>query len=108
MAVSGFDKYLFGTRLNEVLFASQPIQSVEHLFGRQQELDRIEKALFASGRHILSTETAVLANRPWLRPAANQYQSADSQYIDVGCGPDATLAVDRVTFCDGVLHRDTR
>ena len=52
MAILGFDKHHFGIRLNEVLFASQPIQSIEHLYGRAPELDRIEKALFAPGRHI--------------------------------------------------------
>lgn len=68
MAIAGFDKHQFGHRLNEVLFASQPIQSIEHLFGRQQELDRIEKALFAAGRHILFTVIAGWVNHLWRLP----------------------------------------
>lgn len=91
MAIAGFDKHQFGTRLNEVLFASQPIQSVEHLFGRQQELDRIEKALFAAGRHIFVHGDRGVGKSSLAATAANQYQSAESAYIDVGCSPDATL-----------------
>ncbi|MDR5754874.1 MULTISPECIES: ATP-binding protein [unclassified Caballeronia] len=91
MAIENFDKQHFGTRLNEVLFASQPIQSVEHLFGRQQELDRIEKALFAAGRHIFIYGDRGVGKSSLAATAANQYQSVDSEYIDVGCSPDATL-----------------
>jgi hypothetical protein len=91
MAIAGFDKQQFGIRLNEVLFASQPIQSVEHLFGRQQELDRIEKALFASGRHIFIYGDRGVGKSSLAATAANQYQSVDAEYIDVGCSPDATL-----------------
>lgn len=91
MAIAGFDKHQFGHRLNEVLFASQPIQSVEHLFGRQQELDRIEKALFAAGRHIFIYGDRGVGKSSLAATAANQYQSADAGYIDIGCSPDATL-----------------
>ncbi|MFK4448346.1 hypothetical protein ABH944_008404 [Caballeronia udeis] len=91
MAISGYDKHQFGHRLNEVLFASQPIQSREHLFGREQELDRIEKALFASGRHIFIYGDRGVGKSSLAATAANQYQSSDAEYIDIGCSPDATL-----------------
>jgi len=91
MAIHGFDKYQFGTRLNEVLFASQPIQSIEHLYGRTEELDRIEKALFASGRHIFIYGDRGVGKSSLAATAANQYQDASASYIDVGCGPDSTL-----------------
>lgn len=91
MAIPGFDKYQFGQRLNEVLFASQPIQSVEYLFGRQQELDRIKKALFAAGRHIFIYGDRGVGKSSLAATAANQYQSVDAEYIDIGCSPDATL-----------------
>jgi energy-coupling factor transporter ATP-binding protein EcfA2 len=91
MAVIGFDKHEFGTRLNEVLSASQPIQSIEHLFGRTQELDRIEKALFAPGRHIFIYGDRGVGKSSLAATAANQYQDSSASYIDVSCAPDSTL-----------------
>lgn len=91
MAIDGFDKHQFGTRLNEVLFASQPIQSIEHLYGREQELDQIEKALFAPGRHIFIYGDRGVGKSSLAATAANQYQDSSASYIDVSCGPDSTL-----------------
>ncbi|MFM0175591.1 ATP-binding protein [Paraburkholderia sediminicola] len=91
MAVKGFDKFQFGCRLNEVLFASEPIRSIEHLFGRHRELDGIEKALFASGRHIFIHGDRGVGKSSLAATAANQYQSPDADYIDIGCAPDTTL-----------------
>ena len=91
MAIVGFSKHQFGQRLNEVLFASQPIQTIEHLYGREKELDRIEKALFAAGRHIFIYGDRGVGKSSLAATAANQYQSVDASYIDIGCSPDATL-----------------
>ena len=52
MLSSWADRDSFGKELNKVLSPARPIQSVEHLRGRKKELLRIEKALFAHGRHI--------------------------------------------------------
>ncbi|VAW77177.1 hypothetical protein MNBD_GAMMA12-1544, partial [hydrothermal vent metagenome] len=51
MAISGYDYHTFGEKLNTLVFPSQPVHSEEYLFGRQKELERIKKALLASGRH---------------------------------------------------------
>lgn len=80
MAIEGFDKHQFGKRLNEVLFASQPIQSIEHLFGREHELDRIEKALFAQGRHIFIYGDRGVGKSSLAATAANQYQHSSANY----------------------------
>ncbi|BDB30626.1 DNA-binding protein [Cupriavidus sp. TA19] len=91
MTIGGFDKHSFGEKLNDVLFASQPIQSVEHLFGRRDELDQIEKALFAAGRNIFIYGDRGVGKSSLAATAANQYQSADAAHVDIGCSPDATL-----------------
>jgi len=91
VAILNLDKHQFGTRLNEVLFASQPIQSIEYLYGREQELDRIEKALFAPGRHIFIYGDRGVGKSSLAATAANQYQDSSAPYIDVSCGPDSTL-----------------
>lgn len=85
------DRHAFAARLNKVVSASQPIQSIEHLHGRAHELDQIEKALFAPGRHIFIYGDRGVGKSSLAAAAAAQYQSADAPYIDVGCGPDATL-----------------
>ena len=91
MAIIGYEKHAFGEKLNKVLSASQPIQSVEHLYGRASQLDQIEKALFAPGRHIFIYGDRGVGKSSLAATAANQYQSPDSSYIDVGCSPKATL-----------------
>lgn len=50
MSIIGYDKEAFGKKLNEVVSPSRPILSIEHLIGRDSELDRIDKALLAPKR----------------------------------------------------------
>lgn len=85
------DRTTFAERLNQLVSASQPIQSIEHLRGRERELDLIDKALFAPGRHVFIYGDRGVGKSSLAAAAANQYQSADARYIDAACGPDATL-----------------
>lgn len=91
MAIQGYDRSQFGEKLNSLVFPSQPIHSIENLFGRTKELDRIEKALYAPGRHVFVYGDRGVGKSSLAATAANQYQSSDSEYIDVSCSPDATL-----------------
>jgi hypothetical protein len=91
MAIQGYDKKSFGTRLNELLFASQPIHSIEYLFGRSEELDKIEKALFAPGRHVFIHGDRGVGKSSLAATAASQYQDPNTPYIDISCGPDSSL-----------------
>jgi hypothetical protein len=92
MAIKNLSKNEFGTQLNTFISPAQPITSVEHLFGREAELSRIEKALYAHGRHIFIYGVRGVGKSSLAATAANQYQSAEAEYIDVSCSPDATLA----------------
>ncbi|EEF80888.1 AAA family ATPase [Methylophaga thiooxydans] len=91
MTISGYTYNEFGEKLNAYVSASQPIQSLEHLLGRSSELERIKKSLFAPGRHVFIYGERGVGKSSLAATAANQYQSADSSYIDVSCAPDATL-----------------
>jgi len=91
MITSHPDRHAFGERLNQLVSPAQPIQTIEHLYGRAKELDLIEKALFAPGRHVFIYGDRGVGKSSLAATAAHQYQSADAGYIDVGCGPDATL-----------------
>ncbi len=44
MAIDGYDHESFGRKINSLLSPAQPVRTIEHLFGRQKELDRIKKA----------------------------------------------------------------
>lgn len=92
MSLSNYDIRTFGKTLAELVFPARPIHSIEHLFGRQKELERIEEALFASGRHIFIFGERGVGKSSLAATAANQYQSSDSEYLDVSCSPDSTFA----------------
>lgn len=91
MAIDGYSKHEFGEKLNTLVFPAQPIRSIENLHGRQNELSRIEKALFAPGRHVFIYGDRGVGKSSLAATAAAQYQSADADYIDVSCSPDTTL-----------------
>lgn len=86
------DRHTFASHLNELVSPSQPIQSIEHLHGRTHELDQIDKALYAPGRHVFIYGDRGVGKSSLAAAAARQYQSSDGGYIDIGCGPDATLS----------------
>ena len=85
------NKHAFGTKLNSLVSPALPIQSVEFLQGRGPELDRIEKALFAAGRHVFIYGDRGVGKSSLAATAANQLQSADAPYLDVSGAPDASL-----------------
>ena len=91
MLPNHIEKFKFGEKLHELLSPARPIQSVEHLQGREKELDKIEKSLFAHGRHIFIYGDRGVGKSSLAAAAANQCQSSDAPYIDVSCAPDSTL-----------------
>lgn len=91
MFPTSIERHEFGERLNTLLSPARPIQSIEYLQGRGKELDKIEKSLFARGRHIFIYGDRGVGKSSLAAAAASQCQSADSAYIDVSCAPDSTL-----------------
>ncbi len=92
MAIIKFDKERFQAVLHEVVFPANPVNSIEHLFGREAELDRIEKAIAAPGRHVFIYGDRGVGKSSLAASAANQYQSSDAAYIDVSCSRDSSFA----------------
>jgi uncharacterized protein len=91
MAVSNYNQYDFGTKLSEVLSPSQPVKSIEHLIGRDVELEVIERALFQVGRHVFIFGDRGVGKSSLAATAAMQYQSSDGVPIAVSGSPDDTF-----------------
>ena len=91
MSIDGYDKDSFGVRLNEVLSPSLPIRSPENLKGREHELDLVERALFATGRHVFIFGARGVGKSSLAATAAFQYQSADASPIFVSGAIDETF-----------------
>lgn len=85
------DSHAFGTAMATLVSPAQPIQSIEFLHGRAKELERIERALFAQGRHIFIYGDRGIGKSSLAAAAAAQAQSSDSSYIDVSCSKDSTF-----------------
>ena len=82
----------FGEALDRVVSPSHPIDSIENLFGREEELDRIRKALFAAGRHVFIFGERGVGKSSLAATAAHQLQSSDKSYIDISCSPESTVS----------------
>jgi uncharacterized protein len=91
MAISGYTKDDFGTKLGTVLSAAQPIRSVQHLKGREEDLEEIDRALYAHGRHIFVHGARGVGKSSLAATAAYQYQSSDAEPIFVSGSPDDTF-----------------
>lgn len=91
MAIQGFDRNRFVETLRAHITASKPVQSIEHLYGREKELQRIEQALEADGRHIFIFGDRGVGKSSLAASAAAQYQSSDADPISIPCGPDTTF-----------------
>ena len=85
------DSHAFGTEMAGLVSPARPIQSIEYLRGREKELVRINRALFAPGRHVFIYGDRGIGKSSLAAAAAAQTQSSDSSYIDVSCSMDSTL-----------------
>ena len=86
MSITGYTEDEFGTKLGEVLSASRPIHSIEHLKGRGKELDTIKKSLYAPGRHVFIYGDRGVGKSSLGQTTAFQYQSSSAPPLFVsGC-----------------------
>jgi len=87
----GISKQEFGQELNKHLKPSGPIDSIELLQGRGQQLSRIDQALFTPGRHIFIYGDRGVGKSSLAQTAANQYQSSDEAVLLQGCTRTSTF-----------------
>lgn len=91
MTIAGYTKDDFGQKLNSVVNPATPIRSIQHLKGRDQQLEEIERALYAAGRHIFIFGDRGVGKSSLAATAAYQYQSPDAEPIFVSGSPDETF-----------------
>ena len=91
MILPHIDRFEFGQKLSRVVSPATPIRSVEHLFWRSEQLQRIEKSLFMTGRHIFIYGDRGVGKSSLAATAATQWQTSDAEPITVPCATDASL-----------------
>ena len=91
MSIYGFDQDLFVEKLGVVVFPSRPVRSIEHLFGRVDFLQQIERALFQPGRNVFIFGDRGVGKSSLGATAAYLYQSPDAQPIFVSGSADDTF-----------------
>jgi hypothetical protein len=91
MAIQNLDRKTFGKRVNEVVSPSRPVLSLEHLKGREQQLKRIQQAMFATGRNIFIYGERGVGKSSLAATAANEWCGEKGCYIDISCAPDTTV-----------------
>lgn len=85
------EEHEFGERIHGVLSPAGPIQSIEFLFGRDDQLGRIRRALMAPGRQIFIYGERGVGKSSLATAAATEYQSSDKYPIRVSCSKEATF-----------------
>lgn len=91
MAIIGIEEQEFVEKLYTVVSPSEPISSIEHLIGREKELERVRKALLVPGKNVFIHGERGIGKSSLASSSATLYQSADKTYLDVSCSTDTTV-----------------
>lgn len=81
----------FGEAINRHLSTSKPVDTLEKLLGRDEQLNLIEQSLFMDGRHIFIYGDRGVGKSSLARTAAYRYQSSENVPIEYGCYEDTTF-----------------
>ena len=82
------DRDKFGNDLNNYLSYSQPVDRMERLFGREDEMNSISEALYSAGTHVFIFGDRGVGKSSLAASCAAQHQSSDNEHLHVLCGPD--------------------
>ena len=91
MSIPGITKDNFLRVLHEALSPSGPIQSIEHLFGREAQMREIDKALFSPGRQVFVYGDRGVGKTSLAQTAAFAHQSAEAEPLILGCSRNTTF-----------------
>ena len=105
MSINNYTKDEFGSQLNTVVFPTRPIRSVEHLKGREIELESIQRALYQDGRHVFIYGDRGVGKSSLGATAAFIYQSPDAEPIFVSGSVDDTFKTIIANIANQALSR---
>lgn len=91
MAIQNLSSQEFYEKLNKVIRPSAPISSFEMLFGREKQVNEIEAALYADGRHVFIYGDRGVGKTSLAQTVAMKLQTQNDP-IFVGCEPGSTLS----------------
>jgi len=92
MAIRGLSQTDFERVLNEYVRPSSPIESFEHLVGRQRQLEKIEEAVNSPGRHVFIYGDRGAGKTSLARTAAYKHHPAHGDPIYTACGRGTSCA----------------
>src|ERR1700685_4239260 len=93
--IKNLEREEFVEILHKNLSPSSPVQSQEHLFGRNRQLQLIEQALYAPGRSIFIYGDRGVGKTSLAHTVAYLQQAADRYQVFIACVPSST--------CSGVM-----
>jgi energy-coupling factor transporter ATP-binding protein EcfA2 len=91
MAIGNIDEDAFVQILQQHLRPSSPVDSFEHLYGRERQLEQIKQAMFSPGRHVFIYGDRGVGKTSLARTAAFQHHPSDGEPICVACGTGTTF-----------------
>jgi len=86
------DRDHFARILHANLSPTSPIQSQEHLYGREKQVRQIEQALYAPGRSIFIYGDRGVGKTSLAHTVAYSHQSANHDPALIACGPESTFS----------------
>lgn len=90
--IGGLTRDEFVEILHKHVSPTSPIQSQEHLFGRERQLQLVEQALFAPGRSVFIYGDRGVGKTSLAQTIAYSHQSATYDPILLACDPQTTFA----------------
>jgi GTPase SAR1 family protein len=85
------DKEHFFEKLHKIVSPSSPVGTTKLLFGRKREIESIEEALYAKGRHCFIYGERGVGKSSLAYSIANIFQADDKPYIIVNCAKASTF-----------------
>ena len=92
MNYQSLEEDVFFERLHEMLKPSSPIDTIEHLWGREEKYHEIRRALYAHGRHAFILGDRGVGKSSLAQTTAHAIQSSDNTPIIVTCDHNSTLS----------------
>ncbi|WP_035355248.1 AAA family ATPase [Edaphobacter aggregans] len=94
----------FASILHENVSPTAPIQSQEHLFGREKQLQQVQQALYAPGRTVFIYGDRGVGKTSLAQTVAYAHQSSKHDPILLACDPDSTFVGTMASALEQINH----